>query len=190
MNMTRLQFILSLNNRLSGLPQGEIEKQIQNHCDRIDALMAEGMSEEEAVAAVDAMEELPPAAPSSAKSRRPLKWELVALALTSPLWLPLLVAGFALFLALYLTLWALIVALWAVFGGAAGCALGGIFAGIVLSMGGFTPTGTALVGCGLICTGIAILLFIGCKAAARDTLAITRKLIQGIYQCFRRKEGA
>ena len=58
------------------------------------------------------------------------KWEIVLLALGSPVWFSLLVSAVAVILSLYASLWSVIISLWAVFGSLIGCGVGGILAGI------------------------------------------------------------
>ena len=119
--MTKLEFILALNERLKHLPQDEVKERISFYSEMIEDRMEEGLSEEDAVAAVGSIDEIaaqtkPEKAPASKKQKRRLKaWEIVLLSLGSPIWLSLLIAAFAVALSLFVVLWALIICLWAVF---------------------------------------------------------------------------
>ena len=92
----------------------------------LDDQMEEGLSEEEAVAAVGPVDEivrqiiadtpLAKLAKERMRPRRQLKaWEIVLLVLGSPLWLSLGLAAIAVIFAFYVVLWSVSVSLWAVF---------------------------------------------------------------------------
>ena len=121
-------------------------------------------------------------------ARRLKAWEIVLLALGSPIWLPLGVAAIAVLLALYVVLWAVIISLWASFGALVGCAVGGAAGGILLTSFGNGPSGIALIGTGLVCAGLAIFLFCGCRVATKGALLLTRRITLGIKSCFVKKE--
>lgn len=115
-------------------------------------------------------------------------WEIVLLVLGSPIWLPLLVAACAVILSLYISLWAVIISLWAVFGSLIGCFLGSIVAGIVFACGGNILTGIATLGAGIVCAGLAIFMFYGCRAITEGTVTLTKKIAEWIKNRFTRKE--
>ncbi len=56
--MTKIQFLLTLNKSLSGLPQDEIEERLTFYSEMIDDRMEEGLSEDEAIAAIGSVEEI------------------------------------------------------------------------------------------------------------------------------------
>ena len=102
-------------------------------------------------------------------------WATVLLILGSPLWLSLLISAFAVVLALY-------VSLWAVFASFTACSLGGVLIGIVFCLTGHVPTGITMFAASLICAGLSIFLFFGCKAATGGTVLLTKKL----FKCFKK----
>ena len=122
--------------------------------------------------------------------RRMKAWEIVLLVLGSPIWLSLAVAAFAIVLSLYVVLWSVIISLWSVFGALAGCAFCGVVAGVGFAVLGHVLSGIAMVGAGLVCSGLAIFAFFGCKAATKGTLLLTKKIVLGIKKCFVGKEKA
>ena len=109
-------------------------------------------------------------------------WATVLLILGSPLWLSLLISAFAVVLSLYVSLWAAIVSLWAVFASFAAYSLGGILSGIVFCLSGHIATAITMFAASLICAGLSIFLFFGCKAATGGTVLLTKKL----FKCFRK----
>ena len=144
--MTKMNFLLLLHDKLSALPPDEAEERLTFYSEMIEDRMEEGLSEEEAVAAVGTVDEiaaqiladLPPSATSSGEphkpKRRPKGWEIVLLALGSPIWLSLLIAAFAVALSLYASLWAVIVSLWAVFVSVAVTALSSVAVGVLAAL--------------------------------------------------------
>ena len=113
------------------------------YSEMLDDQMEEGLSEEEAVAAVGPVDEivrqiiadtpLAKLAKERMRPRRQLKaWEIVLLVLGSPLWLSLGLAAIAVIFAFYVVLWSVSVSLWAVFASLAVCAVGGLPAFAVL----------------------------------------------------------
>ena len=199
--MTKLKFLLALHDQLSGLPQADVEERLSFYTEMIEDRMEEGLSEEEAVAAVGSIEEiaaqiradLSPAAPA-AKAQKPKKelgaWAIVLLVLGSPVWLSLLIAAFAVVFSLYVTLWSLVVSLWAVFASMIGCAIGGILGGIGFLTTGHRLVGIALLGAGAVCAGLAILAFLGCKVATKGAAKLTKSTFISIAKCFNKEAGA
>lgn len=124
----------------------------------------------------------------SKPTRRLKAWEIVLLALGSPIWLSLGVAAFAVAFSLYAVWWSLIVSLWAVFGALAGCAVGGAVAGVWCLVSGHALTGVALIGAALACAGLSILLFLGSLAATKGTVRLTGKGCVAIFKRFRKRE--
>ncbi len=199
--MTKLKFLLSLHDRLSGLPQYELEERLNFYSEMIEDRMEEGLPEEEAVSAIGSVDDiaeqiiadipLVKIAKEKIKPKRRLSaWEIVLLALGSPIWLSLLIAAFAVVLSLYVSLWSVIISLWAVFASVIGCALCGIAVGIGFAVGGDPIAGGAMIGAGLVCAGLSIFIFFGCKAATKGILLLTKKLALAIKNLFIKKERA
>ena len=197
--MTKLKFLLSLRDALSSLPQEESEERLRFYSEMIEDQVEEGLTEEEAVAAVGSVEEIaaqivaeiPPtkAVPEKPKRKKQRNtWEILLLVLGSPVWLSLLIAAFAVIFALWVSLWAIIISLWAVFASVVTCAAAGIAAGIGFILGGYTYTGVAMIAAGIICAGLSILLFYGCHRATKGSVWLTKKTVLGIKKCFTGRE--
>lgn len=198
--MTKLQFILSLNEKLSGFPKEEVEERINFYSEMIEDRMEEGLSEEEAVAAVGSIDdivshissEFPVSISSNEKVKTKKKVSarvIILLILGSPLWLTLLLTVFVLVLSLYITLWSIVVTLWAVFGALVGSSFGVIFAGTGLSLFGIRIVGVALLGLGIVCAGASILWFYLCKLSTKGILLLTKKLFWGFIGLFSKREA-
>lgn len=191
--MTKLNFLLTLHEKLAGYPKKDVEERLSFYSEMIEDRMEEGLTEEEAVAAVGSVDEIAAQIASelssekkeqrSKKPKQKLKaWEIVLLVLGSPVWFSLLVAFFAVVLSLYAALWSVVIALWAVFGALVGSVVGGVAGGAGLMLGGYTLSGLALIAAGLVCGGLSVFLFFGCKAAAKGMVLLTKKAIQGFSE--------
>ena len=199
--MTKREFLAQLRQGLNGLPQEDVEERLNFYGEMIDDRVEEGVSEEEAVAAAGSVPEivqqtvadipLAKLAKEKVKPQRKLKaWEIVLLVLGSPIWLSLLIATAAVVLSLYVVLWSVIVSLWSIFASLTACAFGGVTVGIVFACGAQPLTGIAILGGGLVCAGLSIGMFCGCRAATRGILLLTKKLALGIKRCFLKKGDA
>ena len=201
--MNKSEFLAELRSRLVGLPQNEIEERISFYSEMIDDRVEEGATEEDAVAGIGSIDEIvaqiledvplwsivkekvKKKREKTEKKRRSLKaWEIVLIVLGFPVWLPLLIAAFAVILSLYVVLWSVIISLWAVFVSLAACGLAGIVAGVGYAILVKPIDGILLVAAGLVCSGLAIFAFIGCKAATKGTARLTKKIIFGIKHLF------
>ena len=196
--MTKLKFLLSLNDRLKGLPQNEIEERLNFYSEMIEDRMEEGLSEEEAVSAVGSVDEIAAqiiADESFVKAEtekvKPKKkfnvWATVLIILGFPVWFPLLISAFAIILSLYAVLWSGIISLWSIFGSLVGCAFGIVIAGIGFTWGGFGLIGIAMISAGAVCMGISILFFFLCKFSTKGAAFLTKKGFGGIKNIFVKK---
>lgn len=113
--MNRDAFLAAVAARLKGLPPADVQRSLDYFREMIDDRMEDGLSEEAAVAALGSPEEaagrileetpLPRLVKARIKPSRTLRlWEIVLLALGSPVWLPLVLVGLLLALLVYLLL--------------------------------------------------------------------------------------
>lgn len=199
--MSKQEFLAQLRKALSGLPKDDIEERLTFYSEMIEDQMEEGLSEEEAVAAVGSVDEIVTQVITETsltknekermKSKRRLSTgEIVLLALGSPIWLSLGIAAFAVILSLYVSLWAVIISLWAVFVSFAACSIGGVLACVVFTVGGNGASGLAMLAAGIVCAGLAIFMFYGCKAVTDGTLILTKKMVIWTKNCSIKKEVA
>lgn len=203
--MTKQEFIDGLRNGLAGYPQEDIDGRLAFYSEMIDDRMEEGLGEEEAVEELGPVEkvveqivsELPLPRLVKAKiqekiepGRRPGAWLIVLLVLGAPLWIPLLLAAFAVVLAAYIVIWAVTVAFWAVWIVFIACALAGIAAGILLAVQRKPVQGLLLISAGIVLAGLSIFTFFACRAATKGAAFLTKKMALGIKSKLRRKEAA
>lgn len=199
--MTKQEFLADLREGLSGLPQSDIEERIAFYSEMIDDRMEEGLSEQEAVAAVGSVNDIilqvvdeypfPELIKVRIRSRKPMSMlTIVLLILGSPIWLSLLIAAFAVLLSLYVVLWSVIVAFWSVFVALFGSSLGVLVGGVYLLCSGNTLTGLVAIAAALVCGGLAIFAFFGCKAATKGVARLTKSVLLTIKKACMRKGAA
>lgn len=199
--MTKMQFLMALHDALSGLPRDEIEERLNFYTEMIEDRMEEGFSEEDAVAAVGSVTDianqilgeipLMKLAKEKIKPKRPMKaWEIVLLAVGFPIWGSLLIAVLSVAVSVYAALWSIVIALWAVFGALVGVGVGGTVAGIAWMIGGQGAIGLAVTGAALVCAGLGIFLFFGCKYATIGTAKLAKLMVLGVKKSMTRKEAA
>lgn len=199
--MTKLDFLLSLQNRLLHLPQNEVNERLNFYCEMIEDRIEEGLSEEEAVSAIGTITEIAEQIQidvgNTSKSNTPAKnnrkrttWEIVLLILGSPIWLSLLIVVFAVVFSLYISLWAVVISLWAVFVSLIACAFGAMICGIGFCCNGNIPSGLVLIAVSLICAGLGIFAFFSCKIITNFSIMLMKKAFYICKKSLLRKEKA
>lgn len=199
--MTKIKFILALHDKLSHLPQSEVEERLNFYSEMIEDRMEDGLSEEEAVLAVGEVDEIAeqiiseifPSKTTNEKpsEKRKLKaWEIVLLSIGAPVWLPIIIAAVAVIISLYASVWAVTVSLWAVFISLVGCVLGGTVSGIGFILTGYTLSGIAVAGASIFLCGLCIFTFCGCKGVTKGIVLLTKKTALSVKGHFSKKEEA
>ena len=197
--MNKKEYFDLLRERLSGLPRQETEERLSFYEEIIDDRMEEGLSEEEAIRELGTVEETASAileeiplskiAKEKIRPKRKMKaWEIVLLAVGSPLWLTLLIVLASVLITVYAVLWSMVAAIWSIFGALASCAVGGVAEGIVLICTQSVFVGIAFIGAGLVLAGLSIFFFFCCSSATTGTVRLTKLIVRGIKRCFVGKE--
>lgn len=196
--MTKEQFILELMEKLSPLPIETFEESITFYTEMIDDRMEDGMSEEEAIKDIGSIDDIvtqiltnAPIVTLVKQKIKPKKrlgiWNIILLILGSPIWLSLLIAAFAVIFSVWISCWAVIVSFWAAFVSVAASAIGGIIVGIGFLIIGKVFPGGILLSLSMVCVGLSIFFFYGCKAATKGIAILTKKIILGFKKYFIKK---
>lgn len=196
--MTKTQFTVELAKRLAGIPKEDMARSLDYYIEMIDDRMDDGMTEEEAVAALGSIEEIAEQILSEVslfkllkekiRPRRTLRgWEIALLAVGALFCLPIVAAIIGVFISVYAVLWSVVVVLYAADVAFFAGVLGGLGGGVGLLLAGPASGGVALLGFGMLSAGLAILLLLGCNRAAKGMLWISKKIWLGIKTLFVRK---
>lgn len=198
--MNKQEFLAELRKGLHGLPQNDIEERLTFYNEMIDDRMEEGLTEDAAVSGIGTVNEvisqivtetpLSKIVKEKVRPKRTLRvWEIVLLALGSPIWLSLLIAAFAVIFAVYVTAWSVIVALWASELALAASSIGSILSAVIFAFQVNGIVAIAVLGAGIAFAGLSIFLFFGCKETTKGILFLTKKMILGIKSLFIGKEN-
>ena len=196
--MKRSEFLEELKARLWAMPEGDVQNSLDYYSEMIDDRMEDGLTEEEAVAAVGDLEEIvkqilsetprPPQVVEPIKKQKPEQkntktWLILLAVLGSPVWLPVAAGLLATVLSVYVSLWTVVISLYATFAALAASSLGCILASFFV-VGGMASA-TVVWGVALLCAGLAILILLLSNLAAKGLVKLTKLIWEGI---FRRKE--
>ena len=191
--MNKAEFTQQLTNSLAGLSQYDINRSVDYYTEMIDDRVEDGMTEEDAVAALGSIDEIRskileevPITKIVKEKMTPKRsfgaGEIVLLVLGAPLWIPLLLAGIVVILAIYISFWSIIFSLYvadlSVF-------ISGLAGLIVAAIKPGGPLGALFyAGCGIALIGVAILLFFGFNQVTKGLLYISKMIILGIKKLF------
>ncbi len=198
--MNKKEFTSQIYSRLKGIPEADINRSLDYYTEMIDDRIEDGLTEDEAVAALGSIEEIAlqiqaehPAsqiASEFVKQGRKLRaWQIVLLILGSPVWLPLLLAAAIIVLAVYIVLWSVIIVLYAADLTLAAGAICGLAGAASFFFRGHFVQGVLFIGAGLVCGGLAVLFFFVCNLAAKGIIILTKKTAIGIKRIFTGKEN-
>lgn len=199
--MDKYGFLLELDEKLSGLPEEDRNKSLDYYSEMIDDRVEDGLSEEEAVAAVgdpaevarQILAEIPlgKLVKAKLKPRRRLRaWEVILLVLGSPVWIPLLAAVLIVILAIYVSIWSAVLSLYAADLALAASAVACVVAAVPYVAGGTAAVCAFMLGGAFVLAGLTIFLFLGCNQVAKAVLWLGKMILRGIKSCFIGKEAA
>lgn len=185
--MTKREFTDAIVEKLSGLPEDALHQALDFFSEGIDDRMEDGMSEAQAVAAMGSVDEaaeqilldtpLPRIVRERVRPKRKLRaWEIVLLALGSPVWAPLALAAAVVAAACYGVLWVLLACLYIVDASLAIVGLAGLVGAVFCAVRALGVQAMLSLGFGLMGAGFSVLFFFACSAAARGTARATRRL--------------
>ena len=196
--MTKEQFLYELRQRLSQLPESEIQKSISYYDEMIDDMTENGMTEYEAVAhlgdvgavAEQILSEQPLTTLIKTSVRPKHGWSTLAIIIAiigSPIWLSILIALCAVGISIYVTMIAIAISAFAV-------VLALILSGLALIIAAFlsfsqTLGGTlALIGGGLVVIGLGVLAFIAAKYIVKGLVLLTKSIGRWVKSLFIKRE--
>lgn len=198
--MTKTEFLTELEKLLSGLPSEDIQNSLDYYAEIIDDGIEDGLLEEDAVKAIGIPQEvvkhilmdvpISKLVKQKIKPKRELHgWEIALIILGAPLWLPLVIALIAVILSVYVVLWSIIISLYAAAVSVAACSVVGIGWFGVYAISGRLTEGIFMLGAGLLCIGLAILMFVVFNQVTKGLIWLSKKIWLGIKSCFVKGEA-
>lgn len=198
--MTKNEFLTELRSRLEGMFEADRNQSLDYYSEMIDDRMEDGLSEEEAVAAVGTPSELADQilgempfsklVKAKVKNRRKMSGgEIALLIIGFPLWFPLLLAGVIVLSAFYISFWALIASTWITEASLGLAAVAGVLSSPLWLAQGLGWPALLMLSSGLFVAGIAIFGWYGCLYATKGLWLLGKKVIRVIKLCFVGKEA-
>lgn len=194
--MNKKQFLEAVRLRLAGLPQADVERYLDYIREMIDDRMEDGLSEEEAVAAMGSVEYVasqllmdskPVPQEPAKKPRKDLKtWQVVLIVLGAPVWAPVL---FGVLMALFGITIGVIATLFGLY-----CAAGALIAaGLSLVIAGpmqvVMPDLLFLLAAGFFLMGFGLLWILGLNWIDRMIIRFCKWVYRKVRSLFSKKEG-
>lgn len=197
--MRKEEFISKLRKKLSGMPKKEIEERLNFYSEMIDDKIEEGILEDDAVSSLGSIDSIAEqiisdipfskiAKERMTQKRRFKTWEIVLIAVGSPIWFSLLVALFSVVISLCAVVFALEVSLWAIIVSLAVCSPFVVVAGFISIFVNNAPIGLLFIGSGLILAGLSIVLFLIVKPTLKGGISFVKKLALWVKKLFVKKE--
>ncbi len=188
--MKKDEFIARLRKNLSGLPKDEREDRVSFYSEMIDDKLADGYPEEEVIEDLGTPEEvakevigdtpLRTIIKERVKPKRSLRgWEVVLLVLGFPLWFPLVLTVFILFLSGFIVVWSLMIALLAVDLALVVGGIGSIVIGIMTIQSKGMTSAAFIAGAGMAVTGLGIIFILSTKGILKGLGKLTKKMLVG-----------
>ena len=193
--MNKTEFLDALRHALGKLPSYEVEQSIAFYAEMIDDRIEDGMSEQEAVAALGSVHaiaaqivaETPPIPKAIAKANTGSRTlNIVLLAILSPIWVTLALAFACMVLAIYLAIWSVVAMLLL-------CAPIGVFGLAWCAATGFPLSGIWVFGCGLAGAGLGLFSWFGVLAASKGLVNLTHSFarwVKGLFIKLKRNDAS
>ena len=186
--MTKIEYLSAIKAKLNHLSPSEIDSYLSFYAEMIDDRIEEGMSEDEAVRDIGTVDEVvgqilseKTDSPAKQSNKRGLSiGSILFLIITSPVWLPLLIAMAAVVFSVYVVLWSVIVSLYAVDLAVGVAGVAGVIGLIVLCVVGKPAAAMLLAGAGMICIGLSILMLFAFNAITKLTIWLSKVLFKGV----------
>ena len=183
-----------------GISEEDAVAQIGDVEEIAEQILADHRVEEPAFVEETVTAEGTPVTEPGQTKRRLKSWEITLLILGSPVWFSLLIAALAIAFSLVVSvlaigfslvvsLWAVVVSLWAVFVALVACAAALPIAAVYFICIDYVLSGLAVIGTSLVCGGLAIFFFYGCKLATKGMALLTKLAAISLKKCFHRKEA-
>lgn len=195
--MTKNEYLSALRQKLSRLSKEDIEEYADYYAEMIDDRIEEGMTEEEAVAAVGSADAAAEKILSELPARRIGKekasfgklkaWHIILIILGAPVWLPLIVAAISVVVSVVVSVVSGVISLYAAsFGLGIGAVAGICMIASYIAAANYIGA-VFVLGSSFFCAGCAILLFALLFKLTKHLISLFKKIPGLISSAFVRK---
>ena len=193
--MTKQEYLSAIRDKIRKMPSDDIDKFIDYYNEMIDDRMEDGLSEDAAVADMDAPDDvvdqiladmpLTKLVKEKIKPSHQLRaWEIVLLVLGSPIWIPLLLTAIILIITMAVVVLALLLSFYAVVLSMAVAGIGGLLAVIPFFIIQNVPAALFMLGAAFAGIGLAILFIVAVKPVTIGIFKLYKASINGIKRMF------
>lgn len=197
--MNKTGYLDELYQHLGALPKAERQQHIDYYEEMIDDRMEDGLTEEDAVAALGSAADIAAQILGEIPQKPARKlhiWGILLIVLGSPIWLSLLLGVAMVVLSIvliivmaYISLWAVILTLYATDLSLLIGTFAGIACGVYYLVNAATAPGILFLGGALVCFGGTVLLFFLCNKLAVWLWQLGKWTVLKTVGLFRRKGG-
>lgn len=184
--MNKQEFLDALEHALSGLPYEEVKKSVDFYSEMIDDAVENGETEHEVTERIGSVKEIADKIindTSTSKSEikvKPSASSIALIIISSPIWLPLAIAVFAVIFSLLLSMWSVVISFFASFVAFAACGIALVLSTPFITAASSLADGLLQFGAGLVCAGMAVFVFylslLLTKLMARLTVFTAREI--------------
>ena len=173
--MNKQEYLSAIRARIPKMPTEDMNRFIAYYSEMIDDRVEDGMTEEEAVASMDApddaVDQILEDTPLSKIVKQKMKpthrlrvWEIILLVISSPVWVPLLLTAGILVLSMLIVVLSLLITFYAVVVTVAVAGIAGTLAVIPFLMISNIPAAVFMLGCGFAGVGLTILFIVAVES--------------------------
>ena len=196
--MTRLEFLEILKKRLNGIPKADLEETLDYYNEILSDKIDDGMSEADAINSLGSIDDIVNTTlkeisfPKLIKEKLGLNkkiksWQIILLASTFYIWIPVIIALIAVAFALYAVLWSGVIVVCAVGVSSLVCAPVMLIWGLIDIFAGSVSSGVLFIGFSLLFLGVALLFGVLTKHFAKLMIEVCKKLVIKIKSLFIRR---
>lgn len=197
--MNKQEYLEALNQALSGIPESEKQKTLDYYTEIIDDAMEEGEEEASIIARLDSpsdigrrlIDETPlrKFVTEDVKKHKIDTLTAILLAISSPLWVSLLLAAIVVIFALYIAVWSLVISLFAVFAALVCSAIAFLLA-TPFVFAEAALKAMLFFGFALISIGLSVFLFFFSVWCSKQVIRFTLFLFRKVKESFVKKGSA
>lgn len=201
--MNKNQFFEELRKKCNGIPKSELEKSFEFYEETIADRIEDGMTEDEAVAALGDIDEVAESILQNAsltalvknkfeKSKHSINKSLwiTLIIIGFPLWFSILLAGFSIVFSLYIAVWSIIISLYAIVFAFGLSGIASVIAGFIFMFVKTVPVGICSIGAGSLLVGLCGIMFILSKKITQSLIKFTKICMLSVKSLFIKSGGA
>ena len=200
--MSKNEFLTRLSRALSELPQSEIQKTLDYYTEIINDAIEDGKNEDEIILDLGSINDISKKIIAETKPQNSANNDInfknhkitlpviILLIISSPVWLSVIIALFAVIFSIYISVWSVVVSLFVTALSLAVSGLAFLISVPFLLFGTNPVKALFMLGSALACVGAGILIFYLSLWCTKTLIRLTVYLANKTKKIFKKKEGA